>query len=349
MRVTTLLSIPALLGTLSSAGYVLQDDYGSGGAFFDKFTFFTAPDPTHGFVKYVDRGTAQNTGLISSSDGTYMGVDHTNNAPGGRQSVRITSKAAYEHGLIILDLAHMPGSICGTWPAFWTVGPSWPNDGEIDIIEGVNDQSGNSMALHTGAGCTISNTGFTGKLTTSNCDVNAAGQPTNTGCGIHAPSPQTYGNGFNSNGGGVYATELASGAISIWFFPRNGIPGDIKNGNPNPGSWGAPLAKFAGNGCNIDSHFAPQNIVFDTTFCGDWAGNTWGSSGCASKGSCTDFVANNPAAFKEAFWKVNSLKVYQGSSNSALNVSATIGVDTDETKSPQLRRHLRRRGAHGRH
>ena len=252
----------------------------------------------------------------------------------------------------------------------WTVGPSWPNDGEVDIIEGVNDQSSNDMTLHTGAGCSVSNSGFTGTMSTSNCDVNAAGQPANTGCGIHSTSSQTYGDGFNSNGGGVYATEFSSSAISIWFFPRGGIPGDIQSGNPNPGGWGTPLAKFAGSGCNIDAHFAPQNIVcslfpilsltfgeeilisnkqvFDTTFCGDWAGNTWASSSCASKGSCTDFVANNPAAFKEAYWKVNSLKVYQGSTNAPLNASVTVGVDTSSTAPVKLRRHLRRGGIHGR-
>ena len=48
-----------------------------------------------------------------------MGVDYTNAAPGGRQSVRLTSKASYQHALIIVDLAHMPGSICGTWPALY--------------------------------------------------------------------------------------------------------------------------------------------------------------------------------------------------------------------------------------
>lgn len=31
----------------------------------------------------------------------------------------------------------------------WTLGPDWPNNGEIDIIEGVNSELVNSMALHT--------------------------------------------------------------------------------------------------------------------------------------------------------------------------------------------------------
>lgn len=41
MRATTLLSVPALLASLGSAAYVLQDDYGTGASFFDKFSFFT--------------------------------------------------------------------------------------------------------------------------------------------------------------------------------------------------------------------------------------------------------------------------------------------------------------------
>ena len=61
-----------------------------------------------------------------------MRVDSTNNTPNGRPSVRITSNKVYQAGsLIILDADHMPGGICGTWPAFWLVGPNWPNEGEI--------------------------------------------------------------------------------------------------------------------------------------------------------------------------------------------------------------------------
>src|SRR5271170_1477062 len=53
--------------------------------------------------------------------------------------------------------------------------------------------------------------------------------------------------------------------------------------------------------------------VFDTTFCGDWAGSVWsGDAVCASQApSCQSFVQNNPSAFTDAYWLVNSLKVYQ--------------------------------------
>jgi hypothetical protein len=55
-----------------------------------------------------------------------FGVEHASPAPNGRMSVRLESKQSYNQGLIIADIAHMPGSICGTWPAFWTIGPDWP-------------------------------------------------------------------------------------------------------------------------------------------------------------------------------------------------------------------------------
>lgn len=112
--------------TQCTAGYVLEDDYNPS-SFFSMFSFFTAADPTNGFVQYVGQQTAQDAGLISTSANTvYIGVDKDNAAPDGRPSVRLTSNKAYNHGLIVLDLEHMPEG-CGTWPAFWTVGPSWPN------------------------------------------------------------------------------------------------------------------------------------------------------------------------------------------------------------------------------
>lgn len=104
----------------SIAGYVLEDDY-TPSNFFDMFAFWTEADPTNGFVDYVDRPTAQSSGLIGTTASTvYIGTDHENVTPDGRPSIRLTSNKAYNVGsLIIVDIEHMPGGICGTWPAFW--------------------------------------------------------------------------------------------------------------------------------------------------------------------------------------------------------------------------------------
>ena len=71
------------------------------------------------------------------------------------------------------------------------------------------------MTLHTSDGCTIDSSGFTGTLLTSNCFVNAPGQANNAGCGIQSPDSNSYGAGFNSNSGGVYATEWTSDHIPL--------------------------------------------------------------------------------------------------------------------------------------
>jgi hypothetical protein len=65
--------------------------------------------------------------VIELATAVYIGVDHNNvysTCTPGRSSVRIESKAAYNHGLFIADIWHMPGGICGTWPALWVLEPS---------------------------------------------------------------------------------------------------------------------------------------------------------------------------------------------------------------------------------
>jgi hypothetical protein len=299
---------------IANAAYVIEDTFDSSN-FFNEFTFFTATDPTHGTVKFASAAAANTTGLAGySNNAVYLGVDHTTVDPaGGRGATRVTSNKAYNKGLFVADVSHMPGGICGVWPAFWMVGSNWPNEGEIDIIEGVNDYATNAMTLHTSAGCTMSGTGAQSGsvLTETNCNAGTANQ----GCSTTTTNTQSYGAGFNANGGGVYAMEWTSSTIKVYFFTRSAIPSDISSGAPNPSSWGAPMASFTGgSGCNIDSHFTNQQIVFDTTFCGDWAGQVWSSGSCASLAStCSTYVAQNPSAFTQAFWMINSVKVYQNS------------------------------------
>ncbi|KNA97018.1 endo-1,3(4)-beta-glucanase [Fusarium oxysporum f. sp. lycopersici 4287] len=302
----------------SYSRYSLKTTYDSSN-FFEAFEFFNEEDPTHGFVDYVDADAANSEGLAGYVDGAvYMGVDYqTKNPSNGRRSVRVTSHDAFTHGLFVADIAHMPGSIPGVWPAYWMFGPNWPTSGEIDILEGVNTQTENKISLHTGPGCSITNDGTTQGTTleSENCDSAGA----SAGCGQNTSDNQNYGDGFNDIGGGVYATEWTSERHTLWFFHRGRRRQDIQSGNPTPSSWGPPAAKFnGGKGCNIDDHFKENNIVFDTTFCGDWAGSpdVWGKNPeTSSLGDCKDYVANNPADFKNAYWLVNSIKVYvQGGS-----------------------------------
>ncbi|OAL07286.1 hypothetical protein IQ06DRAFT_9400 [Phaeosphaeriaceae sp. SRC1lsM3a] len=322
MRFSTLVSAAAFF-ELSIAGYVLEDDYMTD--FYSNFNFFTGPDPTLGFVDYVDEATARQSNLInaSSTAGAHFGVDTTNKTPNGRPSIRIESKKKYNDGLIVLDLAHMPFG-CGTWPAFWTLGPNWPKGGEIDILEGVNEFTNNGMTLHTSPGCHIGSdtSQFSGSVTTGNCDVNAKDQLKNAGCSIEHPSTKSYGAGLNQNGGGVYAMQWNSDAISVYFFPRGSVPADVLGDSPNPRAWGKPAAKFAG-ACDIDEMFAEQQIIIDTTFCGAWAGAAWQDSSCGKKANtCDEYVRDNPQAFTEAYWEINALKVYQDDGKAPVASSA---------------------------
>jgi beta-glucanase (GH16 family) len=55
--------------------------------------------------------------------------------------MRITTTKTYNGGLFIADFKRMPFG-CSLWPAYWSYGTKniWPEDGEIDILEGVNNQ-----------------------------------------------------------------------------------------------------------------------------------------------------------------------------------------------------------------
>ena len=156
--------------------YTLQDTYEDSN-FFEMFDFFTAGDPTDGWTDYVDFNTACSSGLIKDSSVASWGVDSKNvldpSDAAGRPSIRMSSKAQYNHGLFIADIEHMPDNVCGLWPAYWFLGQTgtWPHSGEIDIIEGVNNGQTNLISAHTADGCTISGSGQSATLETNDCAV----------------------------------------------------------------------------------------------------------------------------------------------------------------------------------
>ncbi|KAK0383540.1 hypothetical protein NLU13_9451 [Sarocladium strictum] len=293
--------------------YNLVDTYG-GESFFDKFDYFTGYDPTFGFVHYVPRPQAQQLNLTYATSNsavlkvdTSVGPESEPNASTGRFSVRITSQKTYENGLFIFDIHHTPFG-CGTWPALWLTDPSnWPEHGEIDVMEAVNQaDDGNMMTLHTSPGCEMDvRRKQIGTALQNNCDglIN-----NNTGCGVEG-AVDTYGQAFNRNNGGVMALEWRNEGIRMWQFQRGKVPGDITDQKPNPAGWGEALADFPNTDCNIASHFKNQSIVANINLCGQLTEHAYSKDNCPS--NCTDYVANNPQAFTDAFWEFGSFEVYQ--------------------------------------
>ena len=87
----------ALLSLLSSANaYTLVNTFDKTN-FLDEFDFFTAADPTHGFVQYLSQSVAENDDLVRyENNQIYIGVDYTTQNPvGGRNSVRVSSSQTY--------------------------------------------------------------------------------------------------------------------------------------------------------------------------------------------------------------------------------------------------------------
>ncbi|KAJ6481084.1 glycoside hydrolase family 16 protein [Mycena sanguinolenta] len=287
-----------------------------GTGFYNSFNFEAIPDPTAGRVNYVNEATAKSQNLTFASDNTFiLRADSktviSDSSATGRNSVRIRTNNAYTTHVAVFDIAHMPQG-CGTWPAVWeTNEATWPAGGEVDIIEGVNDQGTDQITLHTSPGCTMpASRTQTGTSLLLDCDTSVNG---NAGCGVTVGKAPSYGPTFNSDGGGWYAIERTTSFINVWFWSRNdaSVPADVKAGGTsvNTNAWGVPAANFPNTDCNLAQFFSSNNIIINLTFCGDWAGAVYAQSGCPS--TCNSYVDQNPAAFVNAYFEFNSINVYE--------------------------------------
>lgn len=113
--------------------------------------------------------------------------------------------------------------------------------------------------------------------------------------------------------------EWTNTSISVWVFPRastgygtffspNSTSSNTSTSH-DPTLWDPPLAHFAGTGCDFSRSFKDMRIVFDTKFCGEWAGRDWGEGCAATTGvsSCEAYVRGNPGVFADAYWEVGAL------------------------------------------
>ncbi|TFL00746.1 glycoside hydrolase family 16 protein [Pterulicium gracile] len=297
--------------------YDLVREY-SGIPFFDRWDFYGSWDNlTSGDVWWLNRDDAysQRLAYINDAGNAVLKVDNTGNVPFNekRNSIRITSMDSYAVGsLWVIDLMHLPYG-CSVWPAFWTKGPNWPDDGEIDIIEGINLQANNQMALHTTPGCMHTTPpnqmGVSGELDCS----------TPAGCVVGERFPNSYGPGFGENGGGVWATQFDVSGIFIWYWSRKDVPKSIQQATSKSSldvsDFGPPSASYIADACNITEFFSPQNIVIDITLCGIWASlQNFYAPQCASAGETglcyNDNVVGDGSNYDNAYFEISYLRAY---------------------------------------
>ncbi|KZV65182.1 glycoside hydrolase family 16 protein [Peniophora sp. CONT] len=286
-----------------------------------KWNYFTGQDPTNGKVDYLSLTNAKKAGLVKSSGDKFIMSVETGDLPSGtdRKSVRISSVQQWSSGLIIADFEQMPHG-CGTcdtegvWPAFWTVGANWPEDGEIDIIEGVNTRTNNQLTLHSGgqANCTIDTnpplvngvSGYLANVLNTQCLSTA---DSDAGCSFSDPDPNSFGPGFNAVGGRVMAILRDDTGVKMWSFARDDVPADILGGAPNPYLWSSPRAFWSSATCDIKANFAPQTIVLNTDVGGGWTEGDLASSGC---GSDIASVVADGSNFNNGNWTVNYIALF---------------------------------------
>ncbi|KAL1656816.1 hypothetical protein SLS61_000612 [Didymella pomorum] len=141
----------------------------------------------------------------------------------------------------------------------------------------------------------------TAEIHGTNCDYDARGFEAT------AP-PGTFGDSFNQDSGGVWATQIEAEDIEVWHFKRSAIPADVASDTLDPSTWGKPVLSMLPQNCDISK-------IFNITFCGESAGGGArnGQTECRARtgvASCNDFVATTPSAFDEVYFLVNSVKTY---------------------------------------
>ena len=182
--------------------------------------------------------------------------------------------------------------------------------------------SQNQVSLHTNETCIFKKSGepnqsFNG--TWSNCNNEC--DCSKSECGILDNNHESFGIPFNDVNGGYTVLQWLNEdnnnqypGIYVWFWPRNSknIPNSLLSNNPDPTEFGLPHGSFPfGNWCP-SSHFYDNVMVINTDFCG-WAGNEFNEySECKNTGlNCVDYVSQNPNDFIDAYWLINSIKIYQ--------------------------------------
>mmetsp|Transcript_33089 Transcript_33089/g.102721 ORF Transcript_33089/g.102721 Transcript_33089/m.102721 type:complete len:524 (+) Transcript_33089:64-1635(+) len=321
------------------SGYYL-DWAAEGHGFFDGFKFLTE-DTNHGAAHYLTKQMAQAEGVADAHSGFAI-LRAGKRDPVyqyKRHSAKIATTRSWSRFLATMRFSHVPYG-CGVWPSFFTlaVGKSWPEGGEVDVLEYVND--GPSQAsFHSGEDCTLDHAAVNkyGNMPDRN-RMNYACKtlyPKLLGCG---PNKWTQSGRSWARTPGVLALERTDDFLKIFFLPEGRIPHDLLAGKPRPDAWDQSLIisyyPFAASGCS-PSVMTAQQLVLNIGFCGDWASKVWGDSGsCRGRTSscrsvdplfeyapeqdcCTQFIYDQDGNHhtdeylqRQAFFNISWIKVF---------------------------------------
>ena len=108
------------------------------------------------------------------------------------------------------------------------------------------------------------------------------------------------------------------GHMTLWFFARNNIPQGLQGSNPQPPLHVKPMGRYHTSEQDCPAgHFNEQQMIFDITLCGQWAGREFLNAGCGHAvgtqtpyEACDAYVGAHPTAFSESRWEINSLRAF---------------------------------------
>ncbi|KAF8817140.1 glycoside hydrolase family 16 protein [Phlegmacium glaucopus] len=335
-----LFDFPCLLALLSAfiSLDVAADKYNivkeySGTNFFNDWVFYDHYDNlTNGDAIFVSASQAASSKLAfvdPTTNHAIIKVDNTSTVVFNykRDTVRIQTSDLFSVGSVwTADILHVPYghgvlfhphissclgySLIGKYKIRWSSAPAWPTGGEIDTFEGVNLATHNLMGLHTLPGCTqVSPKQSSTLIDSTDCSYLHNG---NQGCTTTDPSTASYGAGFARAGGGVFVTEYAATGISVWFFSRSNVPSVLSSNSStiDTSTFGLPVGNWPATGCASSTFFEPQNLVFDITLCGGFAGVPSIFAQTCSGVCYNDYVVGNGSNYAMAYFEVASVRVF---------------------------------------
>lgn len=262
-----------------------------GSNFFDDFDF-KLDNFNYGAAAYLTQEEAVAAGVVKAFDTHAIlqtGKSVGNRSLPKRESAFIQSKKGWKHFLLMVRFDHLPWG-CGLWPAMWTLGfgKEWPEGGEIDILEYVNDLP-QEVSFHTGHSnqCRLDgelvNAKYGAMPDANGNDYNCVTDYSlaQTGCSPNK-LPLLPGEQW-SGGGGMLALESTSEFIKVFHIPA--AHADIA-GEPKPEEWDEwvvsyfPFAeseeKTPGSCPNSKDLLTEQRLIMNINMCGEWGSPTWG-------------------------------------------------------------------------